>query len=499
MSSSAPASITTYFPVPGGSDFTLANLPFGIFSPTPDAQPRPATRLGDTVIDLAFLSRAGLLPPAAAAALADARTLNAFMAAGRPTWRSTRAALSALLGGGSSATTPSLCSCILQGATSASVSGDNACASSPLPCAAAALNAAAYPAASVTMHLPAAIGNYTDFYSSRSHATNVGIMFRGAAAALQPNWLHMPIGYSGRASSVVVSGTAIARPVGQIVSSAGGAPTLAPSAELDFELEVGTLVGPGTSLGERVPAAAAEEHIFGLVLLNDWSARDIQRWEYVPLGPFGAKNFGTLISPWVVTLEALEPFRAAPPVSEPSDPPRLPFYVGGPAGSYDVQLEVEVRASGGGSAVVSRTNFRHMYWDLRQQLAHHTLTGCNLVPGDLMGSGTISGPVRCALWSVALSMLTTRLPLPLVSCAPHPSTHKHHDHPIACLQDPSSFGSMLELAWRGTKPVALSDGSTRSFIEDGDEVIMRGWAERDGVRVGFGECAGVIVPARLPI
>ena len=318
------------------------------------------------------------------------------------------------------------------------------------------------------MQLPARVGDYTDFYSSRDHAYNVGVMLRGAANALQPNWNWLPVGYHGRSSSVVVSGTPFRRPCGQLQADAADAAKGAvhgATRRLDFELEVGTFVGPGNALGEPVAIADADAHIFGLCLLNDWSARDIQAWEYVPLGPFGAKNFCTTISPWVVTLEALEPFRCATSTGA-QDPPPLAYLRDPQYGSYDVRLEVAVRpAAAAGAAeaapatVVTRSNFRHMYWNLRQQLVHHTVTGCNLQPGDLLGSGTISGPQE------------------------------------------GERGSLLELTWKGERPLALAlpggGSAARTFLQDGDEVEMRGWCERasDGLRIGFGECRGVVLPA----
>jgi len=302
----------------------------------------------------------------------------------------------------------------------------------------------------VEMLLPVEIGDYTDFYSSKEHATNVGTMFRGADNALMPNWTHLPVGYHGRASSVVVSGADVRRPMGQLKPD-DGPPTFGPSRLVDFELEMGFFVGPGNELGVPIPIQNAPEHIFGLVLVNDWSARDIQKWEYVPLGPFLGKSFATSISPWVVTLDALEPFRVAGPAQYPEP---LPYLQAQGEWSYDIQLEVGIRAAGMDSAhTICRSNFKHMYWSVCQQLAHHTSNGCNLRPGDLLASGTISGPT------------------------------------------PDSYGSMLELTWRGQNPIEMPDGSTRKFIHDDDEVVMRGWAQGDGYRVGFGEVTGRVLPA----
>ena len=299
--------------------------------------------------------------------------------------------------------------------------------------------------------LPVDIGDYTDFYSSREHATNVGSMFRDPDNALLPNWLHLPVGYHGRASSVVVSGTEVRRPMGQ-TQNGDAPPTFGPSRLLDFELELGFFTGPGNALGEPIPVEQAADHIFGFVLVNDWSARDIQKWEYVPLGPFLAKNFATSISPWIVTMDALEPFRCAGPVQ---DPEPLPYLRSQGPQAFDIHLEVGIQPEGAGEDdVVCRSNFRYMYWNVCQQLAHHTVTGCNVRPGDLMASGTISGP------------------------------------------DKGSYGSMLELTWRGQHPLRLSDGSERKFLADGDTVVMRGRAEKDGLRIGFGEVSGRILPAR---
>jgi fumarylacetoacetase len=315
-------------------------------------------------------------------------------------------------------------------------------------------NSALIPMADVEMLLPAEIGDYTDFYSSRQHAHNVGTMLRGPDKALMPNWLHLPVAYHGRASSIVVSGTDLRRPNGQTKADDADAPTFGPSRSVDFELEMGFFVGPGNALGEAIPLARAEEHIFGLVLVNDWSARDIQKWEYVPLGPFLAKNFGTSISPWVVPLEALEPFR----VSGPSQDPRpLPYLQASAPGAFDIRLEVALQtAKMDCPQRICASNFKHLYWTLAQQLAHHTVNGCNLRPGDLLASGTISGPT------------------------------------------PDSFGSLLELAWKGTKPLAFPNGETRIFLQDGDRVAMKAWCEGKGYRVGFGEVTGQILPPFPP-
>eukprot|EP00271_Cylindrocystis_brebissonii_P017672 TRINITY_DN4680_c0_g2_i1.p1 TRINITY_DN4680_c0_g2~~TRINITY_DN4680_c0_g2_i1.p1 ORF type:complete len:397 (+),score=46.42 TRINITY_DN4680_c0_g2_i1:112-1191(+) len=321
-----------------------------------------------------------------------------------------------------------------------------------------------HPMSTVVMELPADIGDYTDFYSSMQHATNVGTMFRGKENALPVNWKHVPIAYHGRASSVVVSGTDIRRPRGQVISSSSSQPGSQSQPEfhacrnLDFELEMAAFIGPPTDFGEPVTTNEALDHIFGLVLMNDWSARDIQKWEYVPLGPFLGKNFGTTVSPWVVTLDALVPFLCPAPKQSPRP---LDYLQEVERHTYDIHLEVSIRPTGiDRPSVVCRSNFRHMYWTLAQQVAHHTVNGCPLRPGDLLASGTISG------------------------------------------DEDGSWGSLLELSWNGTKSVELSEGGgSRSFLADGDEVILTGFCQGDGHRVGFGTCSGRVVPAlpfRLP-
>jgi fumarylacetoacetase len=307
------------------------------------------------------------------------------------------------------------------------------------------------PMTQVEMVLPAEIGDYTDFYSSREHATNVGIMLRGEQNALMPNWLHLPVAYHGRASSIVASGTDIRRPLGQTKADGTELPSFGPSRSLDFELELGTFIGPGNPLGRPIAVTEAAQHLFGMVLVNDWSARDIQKWEYQPLGPFLSKNFATSISPWVVTLDALEPFRVAGP---PQDPAPLPYLRGPAEGGYDIHLEVWLQSvQMDRPQRISATSARHLYWSVAQQVAHHSVNGCNLRPGDLLASGTISGP------------------------------------------SPDSLGSMLELAWKGTRPVALASGETRVFLQDGDRLTLTGWCQGPGYRVGFGEVTARVLPA----
>jgi fumarylacetoacetase len=323
----------------------------------------------------------------------------------------------------------------------------------------------------VIMHMPVKVGNYTDFYASEQHAYNVGVMFRDPKNALLPNWKHIPVGYHGRASSIVVSGTQVRRPKGQTKADDQENPVFGATRQLDFELEMGFVIGKSNNLGEPVRITEAEDYIFGLVLFNDLSARDIQKWEYVPLGPFLSKNFGSVISPWIVTLEALEPFRVPGPVQVPEVLPYLKYQGNH---HFDINLEVIIQIETGyskldsgrssienrkstidnrPSILLTKSNLKHLYWNFPQMLAHHTVNGCNMEVGDICASGTISGP------------------------------------------DEGSYGSMLELAWRGTKPIPMPDGSTRKFIEDNDIIEMRGYAEKDGVRVGFGECLTKILPA----
>ncbi|MBX7104063.1 MAG: fumarylacetoacetase [Gemmataceae bacterium] len=412
--------LTSWIPVPADSHFPIQNLPYGVFRRQTGGPAAVGVAIGDQVLDLSVLAARDLLP----GGYFDRPSLNAFFAAGRAVQSGTRAVISRLLS-----------------ADEARLRDDSALRGQALVA-----------QRDVEMLLPCEIGDYTDFYASREHATNVGTMMRGADNALQPNWLHLPVGYHGRASSVVVSGTDLRRPCGQTKPADAPAPLFGPSKNVDFELELGAFIGTGNDLGTAIPADRTPDHLFGVVLLNDWSARDIQAWEYVPLGPFLAKNFGTSISPWVVPLEALEPFRVAGPKQDPEPLPYLKTK--GPEG-YDIQLEVSIQgAKMDRPHVVCRSNARYLYWSFAQQLAHHTVNGCNLRPGDLLGTGTISGPV------------------------------------------PESFGSMLELAWRGTKPIAFPNGETRSFLQDGDRVTMTGWCQGDGYRVGLGEVTGVILPAR---
>ena len=426
--------LRSFLTVEPDSPFPIQNLPFGVFRPgraNGPGEPRVGVAIGDQILDLSVLADAGLFagtPVAAAAAAAGpgglfARSdLNAFLAAGPTVWSAARVTVSELL----REDNPRL--------------RDDADLRAP----------ALRPMKEAELVLPVTIGDYTDFYSSREHATNVGTMFRGKDNALMPNWLHLPVAYHGRASSIVVSGTPVRRPAGQTKADDAERPSFGPTRLLDFELEMGVFIGPGSDLGCPIPVEQAPEHLFGMVLVNDWSARDIQKWEYQPLGPFLAKNFATTISPWVVPLEALEPFRCPGPRQEPAP---LDYLRSEGDWSYDIALDVLLRTPKMEEPErIARSNFRYLYWNICQQLAHHTVTGCSMRPGDLLASGTISGPEK------------------------------------------DERGSLLELTWRGTEPLRLSTGEERRFLKDGDELVLRGFAQGDGYRVGFGDCAGVILP-----
>jgi fumarylacetoacetase len=413
----------SFVPVPAEHDFPIQNLPYAVFQP-PGQTPRCGVAIGDFVLDLASLVNAGLLRSRDfdLRQAFEAPSLNYFMSAGKTVWSAVRHRLQELLD-----------------EHTAALRDDPALRSS-----------AFHRQDQVRFLVPADIGDFTDFYSSREHATNVGTMFRDPANALLPNWLHIPVGYHGRSSSVVVSGTPVRRPNGQ-TQAGDQPPVFGPSRLLDFELEMGFYAGPGNPLGTPIEIGHAPDHIFGVSLVNDWSARDIQKWEYVPLGPFLAKSFSTTVSPWVVPLEALAPFSKP---AAPKDPEVLPYLQNDPMGLFDIHLEVAIQGPKMSAPhVVSRSNMQHLYWSMAQQLTHHTVGGCNVRPGDLMASGTISGA------------------------------------------DPGSYGSMLELAWRGTKPISMPDGSERKFLLDGDSVIMRAYAQGDGYRIGFGKAEGTILPA----
>lgn len=413
-------SLKSWVEVPKGSDFPIQNLPFGIFK-TKYLSAVAGVAIGNHVLDLVYLHENGYLDGLGLpSGIFNQKYLNDFFALGRKTISSVRNRVSELLRHDSDELN------------------------------AAVREIALIPMSEVQMLMPVRIGNYTDFYSSEEHATNVGSMFRDPKNALLPNWKHLPVGYHGRASSIVVSGTDLNRPKGQIKPVDAELPVYCPSHKVDFELEVAFITCAETKLGSSISTKQAEDHIAGLVLFNDWSARDIQQWEYVPLGPFLAKNFGSTLSPWVVTLDALEPFRVKGPDQFPQVLPYL-SYEG--ARNFDIQLDVFLQTDKSDLTTISRSNFKYMYWNMCQQLAHHTVNGCNIQVGDVYASGTISGP------------------------------------------SPGSYGSMLELTWNGQKPLQMSDGSERKFIEDGDTVLIKGFAEKDGVRIGFGECKGKILPA----
>ena len=412
---------------PGG-DFPIQNLPFGVFRPAPGAAPRVGVAIGDQILDVAAAASSFPGLAAEAAKICATPHLNAFMSLGPQAWSALRLALSRSL---------------------SIEHGDEG------------LRRRLTPMAQAEMLPPVAIGDFTDFYASIFHAGNVGRMLRPDNPLL-PNYKYVPVAYHGRASSVRVSGTAVKRPRGQSKSADEAAPSYGPSRNLDFELELGFYIGVPSPLGNTIAVGLAAEHIFGFCLLNDWSARDIQAWEYQPLGPFLAKNFATTVSPWVVTQEALAPFRTAAFARPPGDPPPLPYLddaADRAQGGLDVTLEVylaseQMRRAGRAPQRLTRTSFATMYWTVAQMLAHHASNGCNLAVGDLIGSGTVSGPEK------------------------------------------ASVGSILELTARGREPVALPTGEQRAFIEDGDEIIFRGFAERPGYpRVGFGECRAVILPA----
>jgi fumarylacetoacetase len=423
LSPNDPA-LKTWINVPADSDFPVQNLPFGIFTPT-TGHARAGVAIGNHVLDLEALSGLGYFDSSFIkdSSVFSRPYLNDFIALGKPVWRYVRQRISQLL----QHDNPAL--------------RDNDGHRSKV----------LLPAADVRMQLPVKVGDYTDFYSSMEHATNVGSMFRDPANALLPNWKHLPVGYHGRSSSIVVSGTDFYRPRGQRKAPDASSPTFGPSIQLDFELEMAFVVGQSTKLGESIAVDKAEDHIFGMVLFNDWSARDIQAWEYVPLGPFLGKNFASSVSPWIVTLDALEPFRIAGAAQEPQVLPYLQF-----SGdrNYDIGLNVSILPDNGGPTVICRSNAKYLYWNIVQQLAHHTVNGCNVNVGDMYASGTISGPT------------------------------------------PDSYGSMLELTWRGTKPLRLADGSERNFLHDYDTVIMQGYGQRNGVRIGFGEVRGKVLPAK---
>ena len=419
--------LTSFIDIAADSDFSIHNLPYGIFSDAKDVtgnnNRRAGVAIGEQVLDLSILEAEGLLSLTGGPYF-DQPTLNAFIDSGRDNWTKARSTIQTLL----------------------SADSDTLRDNKDLQA------KALFKQADVTMHLPVHVPGFTDFYSSKEHATNVGTMFRDPKNALLANWTEMPVGYNGRASTVIVSGTDVIRPSGQLKPNPDERPIFSPCKRLDFELETAFVVGRGNDIGQPITVDEANDHIFGMVLLNDWSARDIQKWEYVPLGPFNAKTFASEVSPWIVTMDALAPFKTACPTQEPK--PLAYLNEKDSNNSFDINLSVELLPENSDEAtVVCETNFKYMYWSMAQQLTHHTITGCKVEVGDMMGSGTISGPT------------------------------------------PDSYGSMLEIAWNATKPVTLKGGETRSFIEDGDTVIMKGYSEKDGIRVGFGEVRGKVLPA----
>jgi len=408
---------------PQNSDFSIHNIPFGVavFNREYIAC---CTRIGDLVIDLATLYDYGFFDEIEGLNenVFEAYTLNEFIELGKPVTNAVRLKIQELL------------------LESSSLSHDEK-----------TIEECFYDLDKVQMMMPLHVQNYTDFYSSIEHATNVGKMFRDPANALLPNWKHLPVGYHGRASSIVVSGINFHRPKGQMKPADAEKPIFGASKQLDFELEMAFVLNKNTEIGESISTQEAEDAIFGMVIFNDWSARDIQSWEYVPLGPFLGKNFCSSISPWVVTLEALEPFRTASPKQEPEVLDYLKFEGDK---NFDINLEVYLQPENGEENLICKSNYKYMYWNMTQQLAHHTINGCNVEVGDLYASGTISG------------------------------------------SEPNSFGSMLELTWRGQNPLKLSDGTERKFINDHDTIIMRGFSEKNGIRVGFGEVRGKVLPAK---
>ncbi len=414
--------LQSWVPIPNDSDFPLFNLPLGVFSRDGEAV-SCGTRIGDTAIDLSALQQLGYFD---AIDLPDdvfmQDTLNDFIALGKDIHRAWRKEMMALFS-----------------ADEGRLRDNEAHRVDAL-----------FNVREVEMMMPVFVQDYTDFYSSKEHATNVGIMFRGKENALMPNWLHIPVGYHGRASSIVVSGVDLHRPKGQQLPADADAPVYGPCKMMDFELEMAFITTEGKPLGHRIKVEEAEDYIFGMVVFNDWSARDIQKWEYVPLGPFLGKNFGSSISPWIVTLDALEIFRSNSPEQSPQP---LPYLQGKKDATFDINLQVDIEPQGCEATTVCRSNFKYLYWSMAQQLAHHTVNGCNINAGDMMASGTISGPTE------------------------------------------DSYGSMLELSWKGTKPLTMKDGSERKFLQDNDTVIMKAHCEQDGFRLGFGEVRSTILPA----
>jgi len=412
----------SWLEIPQNSDFPIQNIPFGVFL-TKENVVTVGSRIGDFAIDLGALQQLGYFD---GIELTDdvfmQDTLNDFISDGKKTWRLVRNRIADIFD-----------------AENATLRDNKK-----------HRDVVIFKMEDVEMQLPVFIGDYTDFFSSREHATNTGKMFRDPANALLPNWLHIPVAYHGRSSTIVPSGIPVHRPMGQTLPNGETQPVFGPSKLVDFELETAFITTDANIMGENIPVGETEDYIFGMVLFNDWSARDIQKWEYVPLGPFLAKNFASSISPWIVTMDALEPFRCASPKQE--DPKPLPYLQQKGDHAFDINLEVAIKPETTEETIVSKSNFKHLYWTMSQQLAHHTINGCRINSGDMMGSGTISGPTE------------------------------------------DSFGSMLELTWGGQNPIKMKDGSERKFINDGDTVIIRGFCQNDEIRIGFGEVSSKLLP-----
>lgn len=412
----------SWLEIPQNSDFPIQNIPFGVFL-TKENVVTVGSRIGDFAIDLGALQQLGYFD---GIELTDdvfmQDTLNDFISDGKKTWRLVRNRIADIFDAENAALR------------------DNK----------KHRDVVIFKMEDVEMQLPVFIGDYTDFFSSREHATNTGKMFRDPANALLPNWLHIPVAYHGRSSTIVPSGIPVHRPMGQTLPNGETQPVFGPSKLVDFELETAFITTDANIMGENIPVGETEDYIFGMVLFNDWSARDIQKWEYVPLGPFLAKNFASSISPWIVTMDALEPFRCASPKQE--DPKPLPYLQQKGDYAFDINLEVAIKPETTEETIVSQSNFKYLYWTMSQQLAHHTINGCRINSGDMMGSGTISGPTE------------------------------------------DSFGSMLELTWGGQNPIKMKDGSERKFINDGDTVIMRGYCQNEEIRIGFGEVSNKLLP-----
>jgi fumarylacetoacetase len=415
--------LTSWIKIPENSDFPIYNLPLGIIKHK-NGKVSAAIAIGSYVVDLSALQRLGFLKEIELPdTIFDKPYLNDFIELGKPVWHSLRERVKILL------------------------KTDNGELRDNKP----ALSECLFKMSEIEMLMPVKVGDYTDFYSSKEHATNVGTMFRDPKNALLPNWLHLPVAYHGRASSIIVSGQNFHRPKGQIMPAGSDKPIFSPSKALDFELEMAFVIGKSTELGESVSTKEADDYIFGMTLFNDWSARDIQRWEYVPLGPFLAKNFASTTSPWLVSVDALEPFRSKAPEQ---DPEVLPYLKRSREdSSIDITLEVWLQPGNGDAIKICTSNYKYLYWTMEQQLAHHTINGCNIKVGDLMASGTISGPT------------------------------------------PDTFGSLLELTWNGSKPITLPDGQERKFLQDGDTVILKGYCQNDKGRIGFGEARAKVLPA----